>query len=238
MRIGVFVDGYNVYYGAQLVCGQHSRGWKWLDLSALVTPRVAAFPGGITQIHYCTARRGRTGRPQSVDQDTYLAALTDHDPRIRIHLGKYVKRIKQGVLLGATRTPVPWPGPDVPDWLTARRVAGAEGEDETLVSVRVFEEKGSDVSVAVALVEASVGGRIDAAVVLSNDSDLALALRVARSHVPVGLLNPGPRPTAADLQGDPADGVGGHWWGRLSAQEYLSAQMPDVVGPWHRPADW
>lgn len=238
MRVGVFIDGFNLYYGAQVVCGQDTQGWKWMDLGRLIGGHVPPSWGGISEIHYCTALRGRGGRPQSLDQDAYLAALREHDPRVRVHLGKYVRRLKRGVLGGADRRPVPWVDTEVPPWLTARPVSGAEGDVQVLVSVLAFEEKGSDVNVASSLLAASMSGDVDAAVVVSNDSDLALALRFARSRVPVGLLNPGRRATASDLRGDPQDGVGGHWWGRISEHSYRAAQLPDTVATWCRPADW
>lgn len=239
MRVGVFIDGFNLYYGARMVCGHDTQGWKWLDLAGLVAPRLTSWgAGGITEIHYCTARRGRDGSGRSVDQEVYLASIVEHDPRVQIHLGKYVVRNRQGVLLDGRRRAMTWPSAGVPEWLTAREVTGPEGAPEILVSVRAFEEKGSDVNVAVALVAASVGGAIDGAVVISNDSDLAFALRTARTRVPVGLLNPGSRPTAADLRDSPHTGVGGHWWGRLQRDDYRTAQLPERVGEWQRPADW
>ncbi len=35
MRIGVYVDGFNLYYGARGLCGRSTPGWRWLDLRAL-----------------------------------------------------------------------------------------------------------------------------------------------------------------------------------------------------------
>ena len=60
-----------------------------------------------------------------------------------------------------------------------------------LVSVLNWEEKGSDVNVATHLLLDVLGGAVDAAVVVSNDSDLELPLRRVRERVPVGLVNPG-----------------------------------------------
>jgi hypothetical protein len=37
MRIGVYVDGFNVYYGARGLCGRGTPGWRWLDLRSLAT---------------------------------------------------------------------------------------------------------------------------------------------------------------------------------------------------------
>ena len=39
-------------------------------------------------------------------------------------------------------------------------------------------------------------GEVEAAIVVSNDSDLALPLTIARTLVPVGTVNPGTNPLA------------------------------------------
>ncbi|HEY7200404.1 MAG TPA: NYN domain-containing protein, partial [Candidatus Dormibacteraeota bacterium] len=31
MRVGVYVDGFNLYYGARGLCGRGTAGWRWLD---------------------------------------------------------------------------------------------------------------------------------------------------------------------------------------------------------------
>ena len=59
-----------------------------------------------------------------------------------------------------------------------------------VVSVLNREEKGSDVNVAAHLLLDVMRGHVDAAVVISNDSDLELPLRWAREQAPVGLMNP------------------------------------------------
>ena len=41
-RIGVYVDGYNLYYGARSVCGRGTPGWRWLDVRALAENVIAA----------------------------------------------------------------------------------------------------------------------------------------------------------------------------------------------------
>jgi hypothetical protein len=35
MRVGMYVDGFNLYYGARGLCGRGTAGWRWLDLRAL-----------------------------------------------------------------------------------------------------------------------------------------------------------------------------------------------------------
>ena len=107
-----------------------------------------------------------------------------------------------------------------------------------VVSVSTFEEKGSDVNVASHLLVDVLSGVVDAALVVSNDSDLQFPLEEARRRVPVGTINPTARPTAAALRGRPSDGVGRHWWRRLTAAAFTSNQLPDPVAGYVRPAGW
>lgn len=55
-----------------------------------------------------------------------------------------------------------------------------------MVSIADREEKGSDVNVATHLPTDVCEQKIDVAVVISNDSDLALPIRHVRARVPVG----------------------------------------------------
>jgi hypothetical protein len=60
VRIGVYVDGFNLYYGGRGLCGRGTPGWRWLDLRALATSligRRANWPGAqASRLIYCTAR--------------------------------------------------------------------------------------------------------------------------------------------------------------------------------------
>ena len=82
------------------------------------------------------------------------------------------------------------------------------------------------------------GGTVDAAVVVSNDSDLASPVTPARLRVPVGLVNPTAGYPAGALNGDPADGVGGHWWYQLTPAELMACQLPVILGRVRRPPGW
>jgi hypothetical protein len=62
------------------------------------------------------------------------------------------------------------------------------------------EEKGSDVNVATHLLIDVFDRSIDCAIVVSNDSDLALPIQVARDKISVGVINPGRRQIAGALR--------------------------------------
>ena len=107
-----------------------------------------------------------------------------------------------------------------------------------MVSVADREEKGSDVNVATHLLLDVFDPRVDAAVVISNDSDLALPITQARTRVPVGTVHPGTNYLAGALSGDPNDGVGRHWWRQLTPGDFTTHQLPDPAGRYRKPAGW
>ncbi len=101
-----------------------------------------------------------------------------------------------------------------------------------------LEEKGSDVNVASHMLLDVLSQRVDAVVIVSNDSDLAFPVRSARSRLPVGLINPRGGYTAGDLTGSKSDGVGRHWWWKMTAAMYRKHQLPDPAGRFTKPAGW
>lgn len=229
LRVGVYVDAFNVYYGARAQCGRHSPGWRWLDLLGL-SEKIASERfrrrARVTTMTYCTALRDKDGDPSSArDQNTYLNAL-QVDPRVVIELGQYNVKTGKGVLArpngGRRRRLVRVPSPglaEIPDWLPAEETIGPEGDVNLLVPYTSFEEKGSDVNVATRLTADVLERRVDGAIVISNDGDLRLPLKIARQHVPIGLLNPTQRPLSQMLMGSPDEGsvdIGGADSGRMT----------------------
>lgn len=244
MRVGVYVDGYNLYYGGRgLQGGSGVAGWKWLDLRSLAQQLLDAHSGwtGPTaeRVVYCTARISGAGNQDGQrDQDTYLRALLAGSAVDHIEYGTYVTRVATNPLANRDRKGRPvlvrpaWPLMVQDD--TGTPIPGAR----FMVSVARREEKGSDVNVASHLLLDVLAGTVDAAVVVSNDSDLAFPIKQARLRVPVGLVNPTKNYPAGALNGDPTDGVGGHWWHQLTAAELTAAQLPSPIGRLHRPSGW
>ncbi|GGH45943.1 hypothetical protein [Microbacterium album] len=128
-----------------------------------------------------------------------------------------------------------------PDWPI--RIQDHSGQDVLgatfMASVARREEKGSDVNVASHLLIDVLTRKVDAAVVISNDSDLAYPISVAREHVPVGLINPTKGVRAGKLAGTPSEGAGSHWWYRLAPDDLSSHQLPNVISSRiTNPAPW
>ena len=164
MRTFVYVDGFNLYYGAL-----KGTPWKWLDLPALFA-KVLRPHHDILKVKYFTARVSGTqadpSKPQR--QDVYLRALQRHRSEVEVHFGHFPSH----------RVHVP----------LARPIA-----NQRAAEVIRTEEKGSDVNLAAHLLNDSWLDVYDCAVVVSNDSDIAEAMRLVRQHhgKRIGLVTPG-----------------------------------------------
>jgi hypothetical protein len=243
MRVGVYVDGFNLYYGARGLCGRGTSGWRWLDLRALASDLIArrtSWPGAqVDRVVYCTARIDGAANPSGhADQDIYLKALVASGSVDHIEYGTYVSRVKTAPL--AVKDPQGRPKLVAPAWpvMIQDGLGGPVNSAVFMVSYANREEKGSDVNVAAHLLIDVLRGSVDGAVVISNDSDLRFPVEQARQHVPVGIVNPSRNYLAGDLRGTPTIGAGRHWWYRLTVGDLTSNQLPDPVGLYLRPAAW
>lgn len=214
--MGVYIDGLNLYYGGRSLCGRGQPGWRWLDVPALADLLVSrngawsAQRATACRIAYCTALvAGGPSADSRHRQQTYLQALLATG-RLSIEEGTFV----------------------------TRRVTGRDAAGSVRRTITVREEKGSDVNVAAHLLIDLHTDEIDAAVLITNDSDLRLPANHARLHLPVGTVNPRGTPTAAALRGHPGDGAGGHWWYSLTAEDFSACQLPESVGGHRKPEGW
>src|SRR5437870_2590113 len=113
MRVGIYVDGFNLYYGARDRCGRGTRGWRWLDIRALAANLVSCrsnWTGAfVERVVYCTATVDAHSNPSGyADQQTYLKALKASGTVDEIAYGHYVSRVKYAPLatLGPRGKPV------------------------------------------------------------------------------------------------------------------------------------
>ncbi len=152
MRTIVYVDGFNLYYGAL-----KGTAYKWLDLKALFS---SILPGHyILKIKYFTARvSARPGNPNGpTEQDAYLRAIKAFIPELEITYGKFLT----STVRMALAKPRPW---------------------QKFCDVVKTEEKGSDVNLALHLLNDAWQDKYDYGVVVSNDSDLAESLRLVKKQ--------------------------------------------------------
>lgn len=242
MRVGVYIDGFNLYYGAKGLCGKGQPGWRWLDVRALSQSLVTNHSGWVepevARVVYCTARRGGEGNHAGAqEQEIYLRALQASGSIDVLELGQYVNRVSTSPLAVKGRRGKPHIV--TPAWPIMVRDGDSDvGSANFFVSVARREEKGSDVSVAAHLLIDMFEHRIDAAVIISNDSDLAFPIREARRRVPLGVINPTKGYPAGKLADEPTFGVGDHWWHQLTAEEVTRNQLPNPVGRVRKPAPW
>lgn len=163
MRTSVYIDGFNLYFGA-LKRTPH----KWLDVTAMVQRHLAPHHR-IMAVKYFTAKiNSRPNDPdQPVRQATYLRALRTL-PNFEIIFGHYLTKVVRMPLAN----PLPGQSP--------------------VVEVLKTEEKGSDVNLATHLLHDAHLGLFDCAVVVSGDSDLLAPVRMVITDLrkPVGVLNP------------------------------------------------
>ncbi len=86
-RVGVFIDGFNLYHGVRDATGHASL---WLDIhklcSSLLRPNQV-----IQQIHYFTAPV-RNNNESMARQVTYWQALEAHCPDVQIHRGRFQEK--------------------------------------------------------------------------------------------------------------------------------------------------
>jgi hypothetical protein len=244
LRVGVYVDGFNLYYGGRgLVGGSGRPGWRWLDprrLAQSLIDRQPAWSGAqVSRVVFCTARIDGSANPDGARyQEVYLRALRAAGAVDVIEMGYHVHRTARGPLAVAgpggrpVLTTAGWP-------VTVQDQTGQQvPQARFMVSMARREEKGSDVNVASHLLLDLLYQRVDAAVVISNDSDLAYPVDQARQLVPVGLVNPTRNYPAGVFNGQASRGAGRHFWRNLTASDLRAAQLPTTIGKLTIPPGW
>lgn len=164
MRANIYVDAFNLYYGSL-----RGTPYKWLDLDAFA--RALLPKDEVHRIRYFTALvSARPDDPQQAQrQQTYLRALRTI-PKLSVHLGHYLSH--------PVRMPLAHPSPSGP----------------VTVEVLKTEEKGSDVNLATYLMLDAFQHDSEAALVITNDSDLKEPIALAQRllGLTVGVANPHP----------------------------------------------
>jgi uncharacterized LabA/DUF88 family protein len=167
MKTSVYIDGFNLYYGAL-----KNTPYKWLDPLALCRAIIPS--NDVTSIKYFTAKvTSRPDDPGKLNrQNTYLRALRTI-PILHIYLGHFLTHV--------VRMPLAHPQPGQP----------------ATVEVIKTEEKGSDVNLATQMLLDAWSGNFDCAVVISGDSDLKTPILVVIEEFrkKVGVINPHTKPS-------------------------------------------
>lgn len=175
LRTSIYVDGFNLYFGAL-----KGTPYKWLNIEAMCTALLNP-ENKIDCIKYFTAYVSGTGAPQNqqraLDQQVYVRAMRRTCPSLEVITGTF-----------STFE------------VTKRLVTPVNGQK--VAKVYETTEKGSDVNLAVHLVNDAWLDRYDCAVVVSGDSDLAESINLVRKHHKkkvVGVISPGKRSMSKKL---------------------------------------
>jgi len=208
MKTIVYVDGFNLYYGAL-----KGTPYKWLNLLALCKHLLPK--NEIIKIKYFTAPV--TARPNDPDQPNrqqLLFRALQTIPELEIIYGHFLSH--------EIMMPLAHPGPGGPKH----------------VRVIKTEEKGSDVNIAAHMINDGYKGRYQVAILVSNDSDLVEPVRIVRNELklPVGVLNPFIHSPSFGLRSH-STFVKPIRAGVLAASQF-SPSMQDATGVFSKPPSW
>jgi hypothetical protein len=214
----IYVDGFNLYYGS-LAHSPH----KWLNIATMCQILFPTF--AIKRIRYFTA----------------IVKPLDHDPVAPLRQKIYLRALKtipnleiiQGLF-------VAWPRlmPQYPLAYTDSYVPPSRPPQKVQILKR--EEKGSDVNLASYLLVDCFDKDFDEAVVISNDSDLALPIEfvVKKFKKTVILVNPDRNnPPSGKLKS-----VASSFMTKINNSVLASSQFPatltDSRGSFTKPSTW
>lgn len=233
LRTRVYIDGYNLYYG----CLKGTR-FKWLDLLPLferhILPSIHAKRDGEAlrsallplAMKYFTApilEQAAKALDSVSSQARYHTALAKlHSERIECIKGYYSLAESKAKIVDA-ENPARWP---------------RECQE---ILVWKLEEKQSDVNLALHLYHDVLSKEVDHAVVVTNDTDIAPALRMVRNHTSatIGLVIP-----TRDHQRIPNTDLAilAHWVRtHIRDEELAASQLPRVIPgrkPTIKPVSW
>lgn len=164
MNVAAYIDYFNLYH-ARL---QHSE-LKWLDLAALVETFVRP-PQNLISVKVFAARpKPLHWDPQRAQSHSAHFEALQTDSRVEVFYGRFrVDRQDQWLWEDYERIQRTWDKSMRPRTITVART----------------EEKGTDVNLAIHLLRDAFEQKFDRAIVLSNDSDLAPAILMARTYRP------------------------------------------------------
>jgi hypothetical protein len=208
MRTYVYVDGFNLYYGAV-----KGTAYKWLNIERLC--KLLLPKNQILKIKYFTALvTARPGDPDQPNrQQMYLRALRTI-PNLEIIYGHF---LEHEVMMP---------------------LAGSPPGNPRYAKVVKTEEKGSDVNLATQMIVDGYKGAYQVAILLSNDSDLVEPVKIVWNelNLPVGVLNPRPASPSHELRKFAAF-VKPIRTGVLAASQFPRV-LTDATGSFYKPLTW
>lgn len=164
-RIVVFVDGFNLYHSLCKIARRDGTDTvKWVDLSKLCQLYVGHQTEKIEEILYFTALCTWDQRKKERHRwYTYLLEKTG----VEVIWGKYNEVTRKFTHSNEIKEVLP------PDCKTPDKLI-----------YKTFEEKKTDVNIALKIFEYAMLDKFDKAIVVSGDSDLIPALEMVKKHYP------------------------------------------------------
>jgi uncharacterized LabA/DUF88 family protein len=222
LNISVYIDGFNLYNGAL-----KGTSYRWLDLHAFAVKLCPA--DNVIKVKFFTAQVDRRfdDPQQPVRQRIYWRALRTL-PSVEIvegHFKTRTTRLPEEASVAIIETAIK----------AGRSVAGLSPK---FVQVRRSEEKGTDVNIATHLVHDAHMNRFDGAILVSNDSDLAEAVRIVCHELgkPVHIFRPSTARPNAKLQSVATT------FNNIDVAHFKASQLPlnlvDARGPFAKPPTW
>lgn len=209
MNTIIYVDGFNLYYGAV-----KGTPYRWLNIQRMC--ELLLLPTDtIKGICYFTAKvlHRKHNPAKNIRQQVYLRALKTI-PNLEIIYGHYSEHVK------------------------SMRLARPLADGTKFMDVIRTEEKGSDVNLAVRLLHDGCKRRYELAVVVSNDSDLLSAVQIVQDDLglSVGVLNPQQQHPSIALQRE-AKFFKTIRSSVLSRSQFPDV-MQDARGTFYKPPSW
>jgi len=230
----VYVDGFNLYYGIL----KRSKN-KWLDLEKLCKFYYPKY--NIIKINYFTALvKERKGDKESpISQQIYLRALHTL-PVFNKVLGSFQEYIVRRPLVSKDEKGIRQKvRVSISKFFDKKMLLADDDKYDKpqYALIKKTEEKGSDVNLAVNLVNDAHNNKFDVAIIISNDSDLAGALRIVKNELgkTVEILNPYPK-TNKKLQ--KASSTVKRIFPKVLSGLQFPDKLLDKVGEFHKPKSW
>ena len=205
----VYIDSFNLYYG--ILNARKKKGFKWLNLEEWLKKIFKPTQYDIHKIKFFTANVSATPKDSQkpIRQSTYFRALKTL-PLVELIKGNFQKKkIKINVT------------------------------DDVSVIAKVYEEKGTDVNIATHIVNDAHKGLFSTAIIVSNDSDLADAVRIVSKELGLEIITVNPC-----RYRHPSTVLAKHATFTKTARDgqIISSQFPetltDSVGTITKPKDW
>ena len=197
MRTIIYLDWFNFYH--RILKNSDSL---WLDISRLFNSKLKSYHE-ITTIKFFTSNLLAIGKNNTapIEQGIYHNAIRSYIPNLEMYFGKFKKRI-------------------------IHMPSIVKGNSNQKRKFTTFEEKGTDVNLAVEMLSDALLNKCDCLVLVSNDSDFSGVLKKISSQTDkmIGLLTPGKQTNVSNELTDYAE-----FHSRITLKNLEDNQLPERI---------